>query len=228
MPSITDGVTRVSRLHTAFCGAAIAFVAAALGDWLVESMSNRGLFGPAFSDASQQGIAPVIVAGTVLALLAAIARLGSAFAGRARPSNQWVRDVANACAQAPGMRTVAFVFAAQLLIVCAMEHAEALLGTGQAVHGWSWLGAPIAASLCVHLAVCVACVAVACHVSRFVLAGMVAAICLALEILFVICLRDALRGIASSSNDARLASIELLLTRRLRGRAPPSFAASFP
>ena len=224
-PSILDCVARISRFHRAVSGAAAAFIAAALGDSLVESVANTGVFGRAFSDSSQQAVAPVIVAGTVLALLLAIARIRSAFDGRTRPSYLWVRDLANAFAQAPGIRNLAFVFGAQLAIVYAMENAESLLGTGQAIHGLSWLGAPIAVSLCVHVALCFGCVCAARHVARFILAGMIAAICRALDILFVIRLRDALRGLASYSSDASFASIELLLWRRLRGRAPPSFVA---
>jgi hypothetical protein len=227
MPSITDCVARISRFHSAVSGAAVAFIAAALGDSLVESISNTGVFGRAFSDSSQQGVAPVIVAGTVLALLLVVAHLRSALGGRLRPSHPWARDVANAFAQAPGMRNIAFVFVAQIAIVYVMENAESLVGTGQAIHGLSWLGAPIAVSLCVHFAVCVLCVFAARHASRFVLAGMIAAIRRALDILFVMRLRDALRGVAAYSGDASFASIELLLTRRLRGRAPPSLAASF-
>jgi hypothetical protein len=205
-------------------GFAVALVAAALGDPLVETVSNTGIFGRAFIDDNHQSVAIVLVAGIVLGVLLLIARFRFAAAGASTNSRDWLREVISGLLSTSSSRHIAPIFAAQMAVVYAMESCEQLLGTGASVHGFSWLGAPIVFSLPMHLAVCVFCAYVIRHATRAILPAFIAVIRDVLDRILVEFARNAARSVFVSSIEQLVRHVELTATERIRGRAPPSLA----
>jgi hypothetical protein len=204
---------------------AIALVAAAISDPLVELVSNTGIFGPAFVDHDQQSVATVLVAGIVLGLVFLVARFGFGAANDQTDSRDWLRGIALRLSKTSSFGHVVPIFAAQIAIVYAMEMCEQLLAPGAAISGLSWLGGPVVFSLPMHLAVCLLCVYVIRHVARALLPGVITAICDVLERIILALARDAVCGHFLNSREQRVCHAELTAAQRIRGRAPPSIPA---
>jgi hypothetical protein len=216
---------RPTPSFAAISGLAIAFVAAAIGDPLVETISNRGLFGSAFIDRDQQSAVPVLVASILLGLLLLVARFRYAAALAGTESRDWVREVVAELSTTSSSRTVAPIFAVQLTVVYAMESCEHALGAGAAIAGLSWLGGPVIFSLLLHLAVCLLCISVVRHVTRALLPGLLAAICDVLDWIVLALGLDADRGVFVHTPERLARHSELTAAQRIRGRAPPSLTA---
>jgi hypothetical protein len=205
-------------------GFAIALVAAAIGDPLVETISDTGIFGRGFIDDNHQSVVTVMTAGIVLGLLLVIARF-RLVARNVGDSRDWLREIGAALAKTSSSRHVAPIFAVQLAVVFAMESGEQLLGRGVSIHGLSWLGAPPIVSLALHLAVCLICAYAARRVTRAVVPRVLAVICEALDRILAALALDAVRGVLAHSPERLVRRFDFHAARRIRGRAPPSLAA---
>jgi len=223
--SIDGFMERVSSLHTALSGFAIALVAAAIGDPLVESISNAGIFGSGYRDDNHQSVFTVLVVGLVLACLLVVARFRRARGVSGRSAREWLRVAASGFAKTSASRNIAAVFAAQLAVVYAMESCEQALAHGGPLHGLLWLGAPALFSLAIHFGVCLFCSFAARRITRCLLAAAIVALCDALDRLLVALARDAVRGFAERSGAQIVCRLELFVAHCIRGRAPPSCPA---
>jgi hypothetical protein len=210
---------------TLLSGFAIALFAAALGDPLVETVANTGIFGRGFVDDNHQSVVPALVAGIVLGLVLLVARFRFAAAGASTGSRDWLREVVSGLSSTSSSRHVAPIFAAQMAIVYAMESCEQLLAPGTSFHGLSWLGAPIAFSLPMHFAVCVFCVYFTRRATRAILPRFIAAVCAVLDRILVTLARDGACSVFVGSDYRLVLHVELTAAERIRGRAPPSLAA---
>jgi hypothetical protein len=122
---------------------AVAIIAAAVADPVVEFASNAGCFGPgSFTDRSNLDVLPALVAGiSVLALyLCGAAR--AVLAGTALPRRL--------------MSLVPTIFIFQIVALYVMETAEQFIVGGHTLGPAVWLGGPIVASLAIHAAFCTA------------------------------------------------------------------------
>ncbi len=128
-----------------FC-IAVAVIAAAVADPLVEAASNAGWFGPGtFTDHSNLDVLPALALGTALVLLH--------LAERVR------RELMRASGTALGAHVwglVPLAFSVQIVVVYGMETLEQIVVAGHPLGGTVWLGGPIWFSLCVHAAICTA------------------------------------------------------------------------
>ncbi|MGZ3503471.1 MAG: hypothetical protein ACXVAW_02810 [Vulcanimicrobiaceae bacterium] len=122
-----------------------SLIAAAVADFATESASNAGLFGSgAYTDHSTLATVPVVSAG-----------LAFAFA--------WMimlfRHI-RVCALTLDMKTILrflpAIFMTQLVALFVMESVEQLVVCGHFLGPAIWLGGPVAISLAVHAAMCVA------------------------------------------------------------------------
>jgi hypothetical protein len=128
-------VKRLS-IRLGFC-AAVAVIAAAFADPLVEFVSNAGCFGPGtFTDRSNLDVLPALVAGVAMLVLYCVRRANALLAGRALPRNAAV--------------LIPAVLALQLVALFAMESAEQLAVFGHLLGPAVWLGGPTGFSLGVH------------------------------------------------------------------------------
>jgi hypothetical protein len=135
-------------------GVAVAALAAAAGDLLVESLSNCGVFGPGrYTDGSNADIAPITITGLLLLLSFLYVRTRHALQA-SRGSAGWC-GVAAALSTNKVTRLLPALFAVQILLLWAMESLEQRFVLGHGLGGTIWLGGPILISLAVHAAVCV-------------------------------------------------------------------------
>jgi hypothetical protein len=136
-----------------FC-TAIAVIAAAIADPLVEFASNAGWFGPGlFTDHSNLDVAPVLVAGVLLLAVYLVMKAQAALA------NGSGRDVWREAGHALGSdlrRLLPAIFALQMLTLYVMETAEQYVVWGHSLGPTVWLGGPLPVSLAVHAIICVA------------------------------------------------------------------------
>ncbi|HTU70792.1 MAG TPA: hypothetical protein VMF11_10795 [Candidatus Baltobacteraceae bacterium] len=123
-------------------GLAVAVIAAAIADPIVETVSNAGWFGPgSFTDHSNLDVLPALLAGAVLVGCYLVLRVRRALL---RASGEALR--ANVA------RLLPFIFLAQMGVLFAMETTEQLVVSGHTMGGTIWLGGPIWFSLTVHAA----------------------------------------------------------------------------
>jgi hypothetical protein len=132
---------RVSSKRLLFC-LAVAVIAAAVADPIVEFVSNAGWFGPgSFTDRSNLDVFPALLAGSGVLALYLIGAARAVLAGTALP-----RRLAS---------LVPAIFVLQIAALYVMETAEQLIVGGHTLGPAVWLGGPILASLAIHAAFCV-------------------------------------------------------------------------
>jgi hypothetical protein len=123
-----------------FC-LAIAVIAAAVADPLVEFISNAGGFGPGnFTDRSNLDVFPALVIGIVALALYFVGAARALLAGTALP-----RRLAT---------LVPWIFVLQILVLYVMETAEQHIVGSHTFGPTVWLGGPLFGSLGIHAAFC--------------------------------------------------------------------------
>ena len=133
---------------------AVAAIAAALADLLIEGLSNHGAFGRgAFTDGSNAVNGPVAVLGAIFLLRFLYLRARRALrAGDDAPAAPGSgRDLTLA---ALAWR-IGAIFAVQIAALWTMETFEQFAVFGHGFGGTVWLGGPTALSLAMHAVVCV-------------------------------------------------------------------------
>jgi hypothetical protein len=131
-----------------FC-AAVAMIAAAIADPMIESASNAGWFGPGnFTDHSTWDVIPALLVGLFFVALHLWTRVRTTINAR-HDSPDWPRLAKDAIGPSV-MRLVPVIFAAQVAILYLMETAEQRVMYGHALGGLLWLGGPIAVSFGTH------------------------------------------------------------------------------
>jgi hypothetical protein len=142
-------------IRVGFC-TAIAAIAAAIADPLVESASNAGWFGPGlFTDHSNLDVAPVLVAGVLLLAVYLVMKAQAALAnGSGRGRDVW-REAGHALGSGI-WRLMPAIFGVQMLTLYVMETAEQYVVWGHSLGPMVWLGGPLPVSLAVHAIICVA------------------------------------------------------------------------
>ena len=129
---------RASSKHLPFC-LAVAVIAAAVADPVVEFASNAGWFGPGnFTDGSNLDVIPALVVGIAVLALYLIGTARAVLAGTALP-----RRIGS---------LVPAIFVLQIVALYVMETTEQLIVGGHTLGPAVWLGAPVFASLAIHAA----------------------------------------------------------------------------
>jgi hypothetical protein len=147
-------LTRAS-IWLCFC-LAVAIIAAAVADALVESASNAGWFGPGnFTDRSNLDVIPALAIGCAFVALYVALRVRimlAGFRGNARAALRLSNDALGYC----GLAMLPVIFALQIVVLFSMETAEQYVVWGHVLGGTIWLGGPIDVSLAAHAVTCVA------------------------------------------------------------------------
>ena len=129
---------------------AAALIAGGVGDPLVETIADTGIFGAGYHDTNHLGVLPALVCGLVLTIEIALLRCIQAFRRDSRTSRDRLIAVVERFGARSAPRDVPIVFILQLLVVFAIETTEQLLAGSGARSALEWLGGPIAFSLGVH------------------------------------------------------------------------------
>jgi hypothetical protein len=128
-----------------FC-IAVAVIAAAFADPLVEAASNAGWFGPGnFTDHSNLDVLPALLLGSIFVFLTVSLRV--------RRELMRATGLALGANLAPLLPTA---FAAQIAVLFSMETLEQLVVTGRPLGGMVWIGGPVWFSLAAHAVTCAA------------------------------------------------------------------------
>ncbi|MBV8150950.1 MAG: hypothetical protein JO101_01735 [Candidatus Eremiobacteraeota bacterium] len=132
-----------SYVRLGFC-VAVAVIAAATADPLVERASNLGWFGPGnFTDRSNWDVVPTLCVGMVFAALYVCSRLRELLLGLS-------------LTPAGTASLLPMIFAIQILTLFVMETTEQYVVYHHFLGGTIWLGGPATISLALHAVACVA------------------------------------------------------------------------
>lgn len=135
---------------------AVALLAAASGDTIVERLACAGAFGRGYFDVNQSGVVPALAGGAALALEFAVVRIIAVLrVRRAGEHGPRLRDTVRALGKRSLLRDLPAIFALQLVVIDAMENLEAALARAPLPGPTAWLGGPPAVTLVVFLVVCV-------------------------------------------------------------------------
>lgn len=138
-----------------FC-IAIAVVAAAIADPLVEFASNAGWFGAGlFTDHSNLDVAPALLVGAVLVAAHCVFKAQAILANRSGHKHDLWRQADRALGSGV-WRLVPAIFGLQMLTLYAMETVEQWVVWGHPLGATIWLGGPLPVSLTIHAIICVA------------------------------------------------------------------------
>jgi hypothetical protein len=199
---------------------AVALIAAALGDPLVETVSNTGLIGRGYSDNNHLSVIPTLIAGALLAFLL-ICRHCLELLRRPAEHRDWLVDMATRISARSPSQDLPYVLVLQFAALYCMESAEQLFFGGKLLGGTVWLGGPIWFSICTHVLLGSACAILAARAMRSIVKRCATLVRVALEFLL-----DAFSG-EDSAVFARLrdngASFrpQRVYVHQLGERAPP-------
>ncbi len=201
---------------------ALALVAAAAGDALVETVSNSGVLGGGYHDNNHSSVIPAIVAGTILALIVVAARC-HAFSRHiaASRSRDWLVAGAGRFARRAPFVDVPFVVAMQFVALFAMESIEQVALDGRLLGGCAWLGGPIVFAVLAHALLGSACTLLFAALMRSILATFVSLMREAIEAICVLLARGVARCSLGAREDELVLRAQAPHIRHLGGRAPP-------
>lgn len=203
---------------------AAALIAAAIGDPLVESISNAGIFGGHFADNDHLSVEPTVFVGAIFVLNALVSRILGLFRQAAHPQGNWLtRSVARVTPRSI-VRYVPLVIALQLLFVFAMESCEQLAGSGRLLGGLVWLGGPAVFSLATHVALGTICTLVLAWLTEALSKAVVSLVRVAIAIMRL-SPRETPAGIAFGRREVAPDRHEHRHVGPVGGRAPPRLVA---
>jgi len=136
---------------------AVAFIASALADPVVESVSNTGIFGGHYADDNHIGIIPTLLVGLILVFEMLALRFAAIWRHSRNRSGDGLVDVARKFASGPFARDIPAVLVMQFGALFLLESAEQLTVGGKLLGGIAWLGGPILFSLVTHMFVGAGC-----------------------------------------------------------------------
>jgi hypothetical protein len=203
--------------------AAVALIAAAVSDLLVEAIANSGAFGSAFFDTDDSSIVPSLFAAMLLAGGVIGGHMSAACRHSRAGRRDWLANVAADVARHSPLRHLRLIIGLQFGALFAMESAEQYLAHGHILGGLLWLGGPPLASSACHVAVGVLCTLGAGWLMRVSVPRFASLVCSALE--FVLCARSP-KGAPSFVVRRDAAVFHYAQTARagrISGRAPPFF-----
>ena len=198
--------------------AAVALTAAAFGDYLVESLSNAGLFGQAFFGNDLSSVTPTLAAALILVLVIA----WSSFARRKSGRADWVVALAARVARRSSAAAIAWTFVVQLGVLFAIGSCEQLADFGHLAGGAVWLGGPVVASLAIHAVICIAVTLSLVHVCRALGSTIAALVSIVTQLVLALRARSgpATISLRTAMQRPRIPCPDV---RRTRGRSPPLY-----
>jgi hypothetical protein len=125
---------RLSRLPFLL---AVALIAAAIGDPLVETIANSRILGPGYLDNDHASVVPALIAGFSVAVLL----IGWQCRQFLRQRHDFVERP---------LTDMSYVFGLQLVALFVMESCEQIFCEGSLLGGTAWLGGPVWFSLFAH------------------------------------------------------------------------------
>jgi len=201
---------------------AVALVAAAVGDALVETISNSGVLGSGYNDNNHLSVIPALVAGVLLALIVVSARTFALFRRGSALRRDWLIESAYSLARESPLRDIPLVLGLQFAALFTMESIEQLAFGGRLLGGTVWLGGPLAFSLLTHALLGSAFTLLLAALVRAILATVASLVRDAIEAILFSLSRGCRRSFVKRDPDATLPRAQAPHLRQLGGRAPPA------
>jgi hypothetical protein len=205
---------------------AVALVAAAIADPVVESISNTGVFGGHYADDNHTGVIPTLLAGLLLMFEIAAVRCFQSLRSSNRSkgsngSNGRLADVAREFSTRSPARDLPSVLALQLAVLFMLESTEQLLVGGKLLGGIVWLGGPICFSLFTHALIGSGCLLLVRRLIRAMSTALASLVRIAIEFISI----ARILGERGAVHRRRGAPAHLRAqaphVRQIGGRAPP-------
>jgi hypothetical protein len=204
------------------CRSLWPLLSAAIGDALVESVSNSGLFGKGYDDDNHLSVIPALVAGMTLVLLVVAVRTWSLLrSGSSLRRGDWLAESAAEFVHAPSRFDLPAVLAIQFTALFLMESVEQLFFGGKLLGGTVWLGGPIAFSVLTHALLGAACMALFAGIVRWLHAAIASLVREAVEAILFSRSRAGARAFLTRGPDSSPLRAQSPHVRQIGGRAPP-------
>jgi hypothetical protein len=201
---------------------AVALISAAIGDALVETLSNNGVFGNGYDDNDHTSVIPVLVAGALLTIVIFAGSCRAMFrrASRLRRGD-WVIDATTCFAKRPPSRDIPCVLVMQFAALFAMESIEQISLAGHVSGGAVWLGGPLEFSIAIHFTIGCALTLGLATLVRSLRHTLRALVRDAIDAFVLLTARSADHVSFNGRDRGSVARVEAPHIRELGGRAPP-------
>jgi hypothetical protein len=197
---------RLSRLPFLL---AVALIAAAIGDPLVETIANTGILGPGYLDNDHSSVVPALIAGAFVAALL--------IGWQCRQFLRRRRDfVERPLADMP------YVYVLQLNALFVMESCEQFFAHGEFLGGTAWLGGPVWFSLIAHALIGAICTLLIARGVRAIVHRAATLVEIVIERILGAISRTTATMFARRDDDAQHCRMRVLHVRQCGERAPPS------
>ena len=206
---------------------AVALIAAALADPVVESISNAGIFGGHYADDNRLSIVPTLLVGTALMLEIVTRRCFELLHQPRGDARDWLVDAAREISRRAPLRDAPIVLAMQLSALFLMESTEQLALGGKFLGGMAWLGGPIAFSLLVHALFGVWCIFALGAVMRAIVRNAASLVRSALRFIWLALARVDAGCVRLVERERSYLRAQSPHVRHIGGRAPPLLATLF-
>jgi hypothetical protein len=193
--------------------AAVALIAAAIADPLVETIANTGVLGRGYADNDHSSVVPTLIIGAILTLLVTGGRT-------------WTLALARHVAERSALDDLPYVVVVQLAALFIMESAEQVLVGGRYLGGTAWLGGPVWFSLCTHIIVGVTCALLIARGMRAIAHRAAPLVSIALELILCALGRGGGLLFAHRRHQTARCYAQHRNLRRLGERAPPLLLAT--
>jgi hypothetical protein len=200
---------------------AVALIAAAIADPVVESISNTGVFGGHYADDNHTGVIPTLLGGLLLVLEIVAARCISVLRRSPKGSRAWFVDVARGISSGSGAHDLPYAFGLQLAALFLLESSEQLLVGGKLLGGTAWLGGPIVFSLLTHALIGAGCFVALRRVLRALVTAFASLVGAALEFILLARSLAEPRALARRCDAQIPRRAQAPHVRQIGGRAPP-------
>jgi hypothetical protein len=217
---VRPNVVRRTALRLPFL-LAVAILAAALGDPLVETIANSGIFGGGYADNNHTSVIPALVAGTALALEVTLLRALAASGLLGRGQRDRIVELAGRACPSSFARDVPWVIALQLAALFLMESIEQLAFGGKLRGGTLWLGGPVAFGLCAHALVGAGALALVGRLARMLLRAFCSLITIARDFILIAQARATADVFRRRRREPASPIARAPHARHAAGRAPP-------
>lgn len=212
------GGTFASRLPFLF---AVALLAAGLGDSVVESVSNAGMFGGRYADNNHLGVVPTLLVGALFALQLIALRLLEAWRRSAKSSRDQLIDIARDIGTGSVAQYFPVIFVLQIISLFALESAEQFLAGGKLLGGTAWLGGPIFFSLIAHAIIGGLCTFALGACMRAIVRAFASLVQTAVRFIWLTSARPSVRPFHLDRRVSLCARAQAPHVREIGGRAPP-------
>jgi hypothetical protein len=191
---------------------AVALVAAAIADPMVETIANTGVLGRGYADNDHSSVIPTLIIGGILALLVLSTRA-------------WGLALARRVAERSPHDDLPYILVLQFVTLFGMESAEQLLDGGRLLGGLVWLGGPAWFSVLVHVTIGILCTFLISRSIRALARHCAAFVSIALE--FILCMRRHVTAtrFTQRRDDATCRNAAQVCVRQTGERAPPLLLA---